>query len=139
MNSGFWLKCILATVAAATALPLTVRAADRTTISLDGTWDIEDSKEPEKIPAAWKHKVPVPGLGHSAQPAFPHVDEFDSRMLIQNRVRAGNNLKALSSLTQASLTRIAIGFGTTGRLIYPHRGAWPSSASTRRSSARRYG
>ncbi len=94
MNSGFWLKCILATVAAATALPLTLRAAERTTISLDGTWDIEDSKEPETIPAAWKHKVPVPGLAHSAQPAFPHVDEFDSRMLIQNRVRAGKQPKS---------------------------------------------
>jgi hypothetical protein len=94
MNSGFWLKCILATLAAAIVLPLTLRAAERTTIPLDGTWDIEDSKEPETIPAAWKHKAPVPGLAHSAQPAFPHADEFDSRMLIQNRVRAGKQPKS---------------------------------------------
>ncbi len=76
-------------LAAATMLPLNIRAAERTMFSLDGTWDIEDSKDGKKIPAAWKHKVPVPGLAHSAQPAFPRVDEFDSRMLIQNRVRAG--------------------------------------------------
>ncbi len=62
--------------------------------SLDGTWDIEDSKEPDGIPAVWKHKAPVPGLAHSAQPAFSHVDEFDSRMLIQNRVRAGKQPKS---------------------------------------------
>jgi len=81
-------------LAAAIVLPLTLRAAERTTIPLDGTWDIEDSKEPETIPAAWKHKAPVPGLAHSAQPAFPQVDEFDSRMLIQNRVRAGKQPKS---------------------------------------------
>lgn len=80
---------IVVLLVALTTSSLLLRAAERTTISLDGTWDIEDSKEPEIIPAAWNHKAPVPGLAHSAQPAFPHVDEFDSRMLIQNRVAAG--------------------------------------------------
>ncbi len=94
MNPGFSLGRILMILAAAIVLPLTLRAAERTTIPLDGTWDIEDSKEPETIPAAWKHKAPVPGLAHSAQPAFPQVDEFDSRMLIQNRVRAGKQPKS---------------------------------------------
>jgi len=80
---------IVVLLVALTTSSLLLRAAERTTISLDGTWDIEDSKEPEMIPAAWNHQVLVPGLAHSAQPAFPHVDEFDSRMLIQNRVAAG--------------------------------------------------
>jgi|SRR6266498_905699 len=70
-------------------LPANLRAAERTTLSLDGAWDIEDSKELETVPLVWKHKAPVPGLAHSAHPAFPQVDEFDSRMLIQNRVRSG--------------------------------------------------
>jgi beta-galactosidase-like protein len=35
-------------------------------------------------------QVPVPGLAHSAEPAFPQVDQFDSRMLLQNRVSQGN-------------------------------------------------
>ncbi len=73
----------------AAALPLSLRGAERTTISLNGTWDIEDSRKAEAIPAAWNHKAPVPGLAHSAQPAFPQVDQFDSRMLIQNRVGSG--------------------------------------------------
>ena len=83
-------RCLFAfVVLTALWLPSSLRAAERATLSLDGLWDIEDSKEPEKIPAVWKHKAPVPGLAHSSQPAFPHVDEFDSRMLIQNRVSAG--------------------------------------------------
>src|ERR1700694_1676026 len=78
---------ILTAVAAPT---LFLWATDRTTISLDGTWQIEESKEAESIPVAWKHRVPVPGLAHSAQPPFPQVDQFDSRMLLQNRVSPGN-------------------------------------------------
>ena len=77
----------MASLAASFASSL--RAADRTTLSLDGTWDIEDSKDPGDIPKVWNHTVPVPGLVHSAQPAFPQVDEFDSRQLILNRVRDG--------------------------------------------------
>ncbi|MGA8763982.1 MAG: glycoside hydrolase family 2 TIM barrel-domain containing protein, partial [Candidatus Sulfotelmatobacter sp.] len=43
----------------------------------------------EAVPVVWNHKVPVPGLAHSAQPSFPQVDEFDSRMVIQNRIGNG--------------------------------------------------
>jgi beta-galactosidase len=73
----------------ATILPISSPTAERTTISLNGSWDIEDSKEADAIPAAWGHQVPVPGLAHSAQPSFRQVDEFDSRQLILNRARAG--------------------------------------------------
>src|SRR5262249_11657194 len=57
----------------AVLLPSSSEASQRTTISLDGTWDIEDSKDPDAIPTVWNHKAPVPGLAHSAQPDFPHV------------------------------------------------------------------
>ena len=68
-------------------LASTLRAANRTSIALDGTWEIADSQKAEAVPATWNHKVPVPGLAHSAQPGFPQVDEFDSRQLILNRAR----------------------------------------------------
>jgi len=71
------------------AASLSVWAAGRTTLSLDGTWEVAESKAAEQIPAAWSHQAPVPGLVHSAQPPFPHVDEFDSRQVIQNRVSRG--------------------------------------------------
>jgi beta-galactosidase len=84
MNSSLLTRVVV--LAAAMLVSLDLRAADRTTLFLDGSWDIEDSLEADSIPVAWKHKAPVPGFAHSAQPAFAHVDEFDSRMLIQNRV-----------------------------------------------------
>src|ERR1700720_3653610 len=86
------------------AFPLSLWAAERTTVSLNGTWDIEDSKDAEAIPSVWNHKVPVPGLAHSAQPAFPHVDEFDSRMGIQNQVGEGK-LPANAIVYNAGVSR----------------------------------
>src|ERR1700758_4406983 len=81
---------LLFIVFAIAAQSLCLCAADRTTISLNGKWQLEDSKDATAVPVVWNHKVPVPGLAHSAEPAFPHVDEFDSRMLIQNRVSQGS-------------------------------------------------
>ena len=79
-------------------------AAQRTTLSLDGQWEIADSVEAATLPAAYSHKAPVPGLAHSAMPAFKDVDEFDSRQLIQNRVARG--LAPASALvTNAGVSR----------------------------------
>src|SRR3981081_3739985 len=89
MNARLLFKSfvILTAIAAPT---FSLWATDRTTISLDGALQIEDSKEAEAIPVSWNHKVSVPGLAHSAEPAFPQVDQFDSRLLLQNRVSQGN-------------------------------------------------
>jgi hypothetical protein len=62
-------------------------AAERTTLSLDGTWDIEDSVSPDQMPAAFHHHVPVPGLAHLSVPAFPDVDQFESYENHQDRVQ----------------------------------------------------
>src|SRR5467141_3538864 len=94
----------LVMLTAVAALTLSLWASDRTTISLDGTWQIEDSKEAEAIPVAWNHKVPVPGLAHSAEPAFPQVDQFDSRMSIQNRVGQGK-LPKTANVYNAGVSR----------------------------------
>ena len=64
-------------------------AAERTVVSLDGEWQITDSKAPTPLPTQFGHTTPVPGLVHSSKPAFPDVDEFDSRQVIQNRVSKG--------------------------------------------------
>ncbi len=85
-----WILRTIVILILATDFSFSSRAvAQRISISLDGSWDIEDSKEADAIPATWKHKVPVPGLAHSAQPPFPQVDEFDSRQLLLNRAAAG--------------------------------------------------
>ena len=42
--------------------------AERETLSLDGTWEIEDGKSATEMPAAFGHTVPVPGLANLATP-----------------------------------------------------------------------
>lgn len=64
-----------------------LQASNRTTLSLDGTWDIEDSVAPDQMPTAFHHQVPVPGLVHLSVPAFPDVDQFESTENHHNRVR----------------------------------------------------
>src|ERR1017187_6282808 len=81
--------CINLTTFLLFAFSISLCAAERTTISLDGQWDIADSKAADALPLVYDHKAPVPGLAHSATPPFPDVDEFDSRQVIQNRVAKG--------------------------------------------------
>jgi beta-galactosidase len=67
-----------------------VLAAQRTTLPLDGTWQIEDSVSSSEMPKQFRHTAPVPGLAHLAQPAFPDVDQFESREML-SRVRYKNS------------------------------------------------
>ena len=50
----------------------------RTTISLNGAWQIAESVSPDEIPTVFDHTVVVPGMVNLAQPAFPDVDLFAS-------------------------------------------------------------
>jgi hypothetical protein len=59
-----------------------VWAGTRSTLSLEGTWQVEDSVEPDRMPQTYRHKVAVPGLTHSALPAFADVDLYQSRQLL---------------------------------------------------------
>jgi hypothetical protein len=60
--------------------------AGRTTVPLNGTWQIADSVAPEPAPKVFRASVPVPGLVHNATPPFPDVDAFDSRELVNNKI-----------------------------------------------------
>ncbi|HWB97156.1 MAG TPA: hypothetical protein VG672_10650, partial [Bryobacteraceae bacterium] len=60
---------------------------ERLTVSLDGSWDIEESLSASEMPAAFQHRVKVPGLVHLAQPPFPDVDRFDSPESVEKMVR----------------------------------------------------
>jgi beta-galactosidase len=88
MTSKWWFNALIV-LSFAAVLPCRMSGVERTTISLNGIWDIEDSRAADVIPVTWNHRAPVPGLAHSAQPGFPQVDEFDSRMLIQTQVGDG--------------------------------------------------
>ena len=67
MNTGPLSKSIIA-LSIAAAFAVSQWAMERTTVSLNGIWDIEDSREVDAVPAGWNHKAPVPGLAHPAQP-----------------------------------------------------------------------
>ncbi len=66
-----------------------VGLAGRFTVSLDGTWDIADSVNPDQVPASFSHTVPVPGLANQSQPGFVDVDQFESRELFDKWIREG--------------------------------------------------
>jgi hypothetical protein len=53
MNAGTLLRSIII-LALCVAFARSLRAGERTTISLNGTWDIEDSKEADAMPSAWR-------------------------------------------------------------------------------------
>lgn len=73
---------------------------ERLTLSLDGTWDIEETLAASEAPSAFRHRVPVPGLAHLAEPAFADVDRFDSPESLDKKVRL--KLLPASALTAGS-------------------------------------
>ena len=62
--------------------------AERSTLSLDGRWEIADGLEAERAPLEFTHHAPVPGLANLAKPGFEKVDAFYSREQLANRIRA---------------------------------------------------
>jgi hypothetical protein len=63
--------------------------AQRVTIPLDGSWTIADSVDANVPPSTFDHTVAVPGLVHSAQPAFPGVDQYETSEWIGTMIRDG--------------------------------------------------
>jgi hypothetical protein len=59
--------------------------AQRQTVPLNGTWEIDDSVAADQPPQVYTHTVPVPGLAHSARPAFADVDQFSGGVSHQQR------------------------------------------------------
>ena len=98
MGTGLPFKLLLIVITVV-AQSLCSPAPDRTTICINGACQIEDWKDTEAFPVVWNQKAAVPALARSADPAFPPVDEFDSRTLIQNRADQGSPSKARTSTT----------------------------------------
>jgi len=81
-------QCIAGTLLACLSA-MAAEGTGRITLSLDGTWEIEESTAPTDMPAKYGHTAPVPGLAHSARPAFPDVDAFDSLFALRRKADAG--------------------------------------------------
>lgn len=65
----------------------TAQSDGRTTVSLNGTWQIAESVAADGIPTVFDHTVVVPGMVNLAKPAFPDVDLFASHEYL---IRWGN-------------------------------------------------
>src|ERR1035438_8653958 len=63
-------------------LRIPAASAQRVTIPLDGSWAIADSVDGNAPPSAFDHAVSVPGLVHSAKPAFADVDRYQTQEFI---------------------------------------------------------
>jgi hypothetical protein len=70
-----------------TMLPASTASAQRVTIPLDGSWLIGDSIDSNTPPTAFDHTVAVPGLVHSAKPAFPDVDIYQTQEFVGTMIR----------------------------------------------------
>jgi beta-galactosidase len=71
------------------ALPASTVSAQRVTIPLNGSWAVGDSVDPNIPPSAFDHTVAVPGLVHSAKPAFAGVDQYETQEWIGTMIRDG--------------------------------------------------
>ena len=89
-----WMFCIAAVLCGMADVSALGQRTPRTTLSLNGSWDVEDSVSPNATPKAYTHKAPVPGLTHSAVPAFKDVDQYQSRELLSNLVQQGRYSRA---------------------------------------------
>lgn len=85
----YWKPVHAGIVAVLAVIAPSTLQAQRITLSLDGTWSIADSVEPDAAPASFTHTVPVPGLVHSAKPPFPGVDQYETHEFIWTITRHG--------------------------------------------------
>jgi hypothetical protein len=53
-----------------------ISQTSRTTLSLNGAWEVEESVDSVIIPKKFTHLVEVPGLVNQSKPSFPKVDQF---------------------------------------------------------------
>ena len=105
-STALWLACCLTVVCICGArLHAADRKNHRTIVSLDGQWDVDESVNADAVPKAYGHKAPVPGLTHSAVPAFPDVDEYQTRQLLSDMVQFGGLSKAEYEKTAGTLGR----------------------------------
>jgi hypothetical protein len=94
MNRSKMFQILLGGLIAVAASSVSAQKAHRTTLSLDGQWQVEDSVGADDVPRAYTHTAPVPGLTHSAVPAFADVDQYQSKPLLSNLTMQGRYSQA---------------------------------------------
>ena len=83
-------KLILSLAVNCLLVPFAAEGSGRKTVSLNGTWQIEDSISATEMPKEFGHTVVVPGFVNLSKPSFPDVDMFASREYFQKSRKLGN-------------------------------------------------
>ena len=102
----------------------------RTSISLNGTWRIDESVSASDIPQAFGHAVVVPGMVNLSTPPFPDVDLFASREYLQ---RFGRRYPGGGTILPASAPLPAVGISQQKRNYFWYQRSF--TVGTRREVA----
>jgi beta-galactosidase len=70
----------------------------RSVVSLNGIWDIEESIKSDAVPRKYTHTVPVPGLANLSKPAFKDVDKFTTLEVIRHPIVGLKNDPSLDTV-----------------------------------------
>ena len=70
----------------------------RTIISLNGTWEVEESIKPDAIPRKYTHTVSVPGLTNQSKPGFADVDKFTTIDVLRHPIIGIKNDPSLDTI-----------------------------------------
>lgn len=95
-----------------------VGAEGRETISLNGTWQIEESVSATEAPKAFTHTVVVPGMVNLSNPPLPDVDLFASREYID---RFGRTYPGKGEILPASADLPVVGVSLQKRNYFWYR------------------
>jgi beta-galactosidase len=72
--------------------------AQRTVISLNGSWEVEESIKPDVLPQKYTHTGPVPGLTNLSKPYFPNVDKFTTLAVLKHPIVGIHNDPSLDTI-----------------------------------------
>ena len=70
----------------------------RTVVSLNGKWEIEESLDANKIPVRFTHTVQVPGLVNLSSPSFINVDKFTTIDVLRHPIVGIKNDPSLDTI-----------------------------------------
>lgn len=72
--------------------------AQRTIVSLNGIWEVEESIKPDVFPKKYTHTAAVPGLTDQSKPKFTDIDKFTTIDVLKHPIIGIKNDPSLDSI-----------------------------------------
>src|SRR5512140_2194746 len=70
----------------------------RAIVSLNGTWDVEESIKPDVFPRKYTHTAAVPGLTNQSTPGFADIDKFTTIDVLRHPIIGIKNDPSLDTI-----------------------------------------